>query len=105
MLEIKTALPHILVERILQDDFPAEHRAQCQGNLWVAEREWIDAKIYWPKMPNFVKRAYRDEGYIANLSGAVNAFNDELSEIVSRLRRFGAPAPRQAEPVNILAAG
>jgi hypothetical protein len=41
-LEIKTALPHIQVERLLKGDLPAEHRAQVQGVMWVAERQWLD---------------------------------------------------------------
>ena len=90
MLEIKTALPDILIEKILADDFPPEHRAQCQGNLMVAEREWIDIGIYWPKMPMFVKRAYRDESYIRNMSAEIDAFNAELHELVERIRRYGA---------------
>ncbi len=90
MLEIKTALPHILADLILKDAFPSEHKAQTQGNLWVAQREWIDLTVYWPKMPRFVKRAYRDETYIKELDSAVNQFNDELHETVERLRRYGA---------------
>jgi hypothetical protein len=88
MLELKTKLPHLLIECLLKDDFPPEHKAQCQGALWVAEREWIDIAIYWPKLPLFVKRARRDDGYIANLAGAVDAFNDELQETVRRIRRY-----------------
>ena len=89
ILEIKTALPHILIEHILADKFPAEHVAQCQGNLWIAEREWIDITVYWPNMPAFVKRTHRDEAYIANLSGEVDRFNDELAALVERIRRYG----------------
>lgn len=89
MLEIKTALPHILAERILKDDFPPEHKAQCQGALWVAEREWIDLVVYWPKMPRFVKRAVRDDAYIATLAKAIDEFNAELAETVEQLRRYG----------------
>jgi hypothetical protein len=88
MLELKTKLPHLLIECLLKDDFPPEHKAQCQGALWVAEREWIDIAIYWPRLPLFVKRARRDEGYIANLAGAVDAFNDELQETVRRIRQY-----------------
>jgi YqaJ-like viral recombinase domain len=91
MLEIKTALPHILAEIVLKDDFPPEHKAQCQGALWVAEREWIDITVYWPRMPRFVKRAYRDEPYIKELSAAVNQFNDELAAVVEDLRRRAEP--------------
>jgi hypothetical protein len=89
ILEIKTCLPHILIDLLLRDEFPPEHKAQCQGQLWIAERDWIDIAIYWPGLPLFVKRAGRDEGYIANLAGAVNAFNDELQAMVEKLRRYG----------------
>lgn len=89
LLEIKTALPHILGDIILKDAFPPEHKAQCQGALWITEREWIDLCVYWPKMPRFVKRAHRDEAYIADLAKAVDQFNAELAETVDRIRRYG----------------
>jgi YqaJ-like recombinase protein len=88
VLEIKTKLPHRLLEVLLRDEFPAEHKAQCQGALWVAEREWIDIAVYWPKMPLFVKRAYRDEDYIKKLASAVDAFNDELACTLEQVRRY-----------------
>ena len=69
---------------------------QCQGALWIAEREWIDIGCYWPKLPLFVKRAYRDEDYIRTLADAVDRFNDELGETVERIRRYGAGPERQA---------
>lgn len=89
MLEIKTKLPDLLIDVLLRDEFPAEHKAQCQGALWVAEREWIDIAVYWPKLPLFVKRAHRDESYIADLSKAVDAFNSELAEVVQKVRQYG----------------
>lgn len=84
MLEIKTKLPHLMLAVLEADDFPSEHRAQCQGQLWVAEREWVDLVCYWPKMPPFIKRAYRDEAFISLLSAAVDQFNDELSTLVAK---------------------
>lgn len=90
MLEIKTKLPHLLIEALLADRFPAEHVAQCQGQLWVAEREWVDLGVYWSaKLPMLVKRAYRDEPYIAAMSAAVDQFNDELAEMVERVKAYG----------------
>ncbi len=88
LLEIKTALPEILIEIFFRDEFPPEHKPQCQGALWVAERAWIDIAIYWPKMPMFMKRAYRDEPYIQKLSKAVDEFNKELAATVERMRPF-----------------
>jgi hypothetical protein len=92
MLEVKTKLPHLLIEALLKDEFPPEHKAQCQGALWVAEREWIDIAIYWPNMPLFVKRATRDEKYIANLSVEVDRFNADLDEVVRQVRGYGMKA-------------
>ena len=87
-LEIKTKLAELVVEQILANRFPSEHRAQTQGVLWIAEREWIDLAIYWPKMPMVTMRAYRDEAYIAEISAAVRQFNDELAEIVEKVRAY-----------------
>lgn len=90
MLEIKTKLPHLMIETILRDDFPPEHKAQCQGALWVAERDFIDIAIYWPKLPLFTKRAYRDATYISNLASEVDRFNVELAQTVDKIRRYGS---------------
>lgn len=96
MLEIKTAQPNVLIDKLLRGDFPPEHVAQCQGALWVAEREWIDLCVFWPRLPRFVKRAYRDEAYIRELSAAVDTFNAELAETVDRIRSYGAPKQEAA---------
>ncbi len=92
LVEIKTKLPHLMIETILRGDFPPEHKAQCQGQLWVAQREWLDIAVYYPGMPLFVTRATRDEEYIATLANAVDEFNAELDSIVARVRAYGQPA-------------
>lgn len=88
MVEIKTKLPHLMIELLLKDEFPPEHKAQCQGALWVAEREWIDIAVYWPRLPLFVRRAHRDEVYIKQISDAVDLFNAELAQTVDRIRNY-----------------
>lgn len=92
VLEIKTHAAHIMVDLLIKDSFPPQHRAQTQGILWVAEREWIDLSCYWPKMPPFVKRAVRDEPYIRQIADAVDRFNDELAAMVEKIRSYGAEA-------------
>lgn len=89
VLEIKTQKADLLIDTLLKGTFPAEHVAQCQGALWVAEREWIDIAVYWPGLPLFVKRAHRDEAYIAKLAAAVKDFNAELADTVERIRSYG----------------
>jgi|TARA_B100000700_G_scaffold297869_1_gene363187 hypothetical protein len=78
LVEIKTKLPKYQIELLLADELPKEHVAQCQGGLWVSEREWIDFASYWPGMPLFVKRAYRDEVMIRTIAERVEAFYEEL---------------------------
>lgn len=86
MLEIKTKLAHLQCEMLDYDEFPSEHKAQCQGQLWVAEREWVDFCSYWPKLPLFAKRIYRDEPYIKRLSAEMDRFNNELANLVEKIR-------------------
>jgi hypothetical protein len=86
MVEIKTKLPHLQIDVLLRGEMPPEHRAQCQGQLWVAEREWVDFVSYWPRLPLFVKRVHRDEEYIQTIASAVDAFNAELTELVETIR-------------------
>src|SRR3990167_3222765 len=88
--EIKTKLPHLHIELLLSDEFPAEHKAQCQGSLWVSGREWIDFQSYWPKMPPFIKRVYRDEPYIVALEKAVKEFIDEMDDLYEKITRRAA---------------
>lgn len=78
LAEVKTKLPKYQVEVILSGEIPKEHIPQCQGGLWVSDREWIDFISYWPGMPLFVKRAYRDEVMIRKIAERVEAFYEEL---------------------------
>ena len=85
-LEIKTKLPHLLIDLLLKGEMPPEHKAQVQGCMWIAEREWWDFAAYWPKLPLFTKRIIRDDTYIRSIADAVDQFNDELDATVARLR-------------------
>jgi hypothetical protein len=95
LLEIKTQRGDLLIETIDKGEFPAEHKAQVQGQLWVAEREYCDLIVYWPNMPPFIKRVYRDSMYIHKLSQAVDQFNDELAATVERIKRYSPSIPAQ----------
>lgn len=92
-VEIKVAQPHIQIERLLTGGLPEEHKAQVQGNLWITEREWWDFTSYCPKLPQLIVRVTRDNGYIANLAGAVAKFNEELAETVEKIKSYGEPKP------------
>lgn len=88
LLEIKTCKPSVLIELLRKDQFPPEHRLQCQGNLWIAERDYIDILCFWPKMPSLIKRMYREESLIGKLRSEINQFNDDLDALVERIRSY-----------------
>lgn len=88
-LEIKTAEAHIQIDRLERDRLPPEHVAQVQGNLWVSEREYWDFVSYWPGLPMLRVRVKRDEAYIKQMAGEIDRFNDELAELVERIRNYG----------------
>ncbi len=77
-VEVKTKLPKYQVDLLLSGEIPKEHIAQCQGGLWVSDREWIDFVSYWPGLPLFIKRAYRDEKMIRTIAERVEAFHEEM---------------------------
>lgn len=95
-LEVKTKLPHLLLDVLIKGELPPEHKAQVQGSMWVAEREWWDFMAYWPKLPPFIVRVPRDDGYIANLAGAVAEFQDQLHQTVEWVRHYGTQVNRVA---------
>jgi hypothetical protein len=83
LLEIKTKLPKFQIEVLLNGEIPDEHLPQCQGGLWVSEREWIDFVSYWPGMPLFIKRAYRDDIMIRTIAERVEAFHEEMERRIA----------------------
>lgn len=99
-LEIKTKQPDRLIEALLRSDAPPEHKAQCQGVLWIAGRDWIDLAVYWPRMPMVIHRVVRDEAYIRTLAAAVAAFREELDALVERLRQISGAGPSLKEQLQ-----
>lgn len=88
-LEIKTALPHIQIDRLLRNRLPPEHKAQVQGNLWIAEREWWDFVSFWPRLPVLIVRVQRDEEFIKEMKNEIDRFNEELAALVESIRHYG----------------
>jgi len=86
VLEIKTQRGDLLIETLLRDDIPPEHKAQVQGSLLVTGRDWCDLVVYWPRMPVAKFRCYRDQAFIPRLWAEITRFNDELNDLVQTIR-------------------
>lgn len=80
MTEIKTKLPHLQLEALLGGTVPSDHVAQVQGQLWVADREWLDFVSYFPDTPPLIVRVERDEAKIAEIAAAVLLFNEDMAK-------------------------
>jgi hypothetical protein len=78
------------IELLLDGNVPSEHEAQLQGQLWVAEREWVDFVSYWPGLDLFVKRVYRDETKIKSIELGVEMFLSEMLEVMAKLEARAA---------------
>jgi hypothetical protein len=85
LLEIKDAKPSVQIERLVAGTLPPEHKAQCQGQLMVTERKWVDFMSHSRGLPPLVIRVERDEDYIAALRKDVDQFVAELDALVKWL--------------------
>lgn len=86
LLQVKTSFPRLWVSNVIRDEADPHHLPQCQGELWVTGREWVDLMTYWPRRKPFIKRIFRDEPYLKELAKAMLIFNGELEAMVAALR-------------------
>lgn len=90
-VETKTMRPDLMIPLLTRGVvMTPEHAPQVHGNIHVFEREWWDLKIFYPKMPDYTVRVYRNETYIKQLSNEIERFNYELKTLVEKLRKLGA---------------
>ena len=81
LLEIKCPSEAIHVGYLRGDQGAYEkYRLQCQGQLWITGREWVDIMSYHPDMPDALFRIPRDEEIIAKIDAAVTLFSAALEQ-------------------------
>lgn len=85
-LEIKTAIPAVQIERLQANRVPPEYVAQVQGCMLVSERDTWFFMSYCPKLPPLILEVHRDEPYLINLRYSIEAFNEELDNLVNSIR-------------------
>lgn len=89
-LEIKCPAPWTHMGYLI-DGFGKDYVPQVQGQLYVAEFDFVDRYSFHPDMPPVLVRTYRDEAYIKTLAAALDEFcdmKDGLLEMVSRKGLF-----------------
>lgn len=84
------------LEALRSNEHATEYRWQLQGQLWVADREWVDAVSYDPRFPPHLRlaicRVHRDEPAIKQLTAECIKANEEIDAILSDLQKIGEAA-------------
>ncbi len=87
-LEIKCQLDGNHMGLLL--DGPGEdYRQQVQGQLAIAELEFVDLYGFHPCLPPVTIRTYRDEPYISKLRAALGEFLDMRDAMLEQARASG----------------
>lgn len=99
--EIKVPAAHTHIGYLL--DGGIDYRCQTQGQLWVAEREWVDTLSWHPELPPALVRVTRDEDFIKALAAAVRQCNDYIAEVKVKLQKHGLFEGFQAPLLKVVA--
>lgn len=90
LAEFKCPAPQNHIYYLL-NGIDAKYRCQLQGQLWVAEKPWVDLVSYHPDMPAYRERVERDDQFIADLRVAMyDHFLPMLESGKRRLMELGA---------------
>ena len=91
-VEIKSVIPTVQLDTILDGTYPSEHKAQIQGSLWITGRSYWHFVSFCPLMPEhlrlYIFKVERDELYIANLAAEVKTFLSEVDALVARMKEI-----------------
>lgn len=112
LLEMKNPAAHTHMAYLLDNAaLVKEYHSQCQGQLYVTGRAWVDIMSYFPELPPVIVRVLPDNNYRFSLAAALKKFDDRVQSKKRKLIELGLCAPDhftkhlRDEPGKILAAG
>jgi putative phage-type endonuclease len=90
LIEIKCPMAKTHVKYLLDDKVPAKYIPQMAWQMACTHSKWVDFVSFCPELPKdmqlFIKRYNRDDAYIAELESKVVEFNDEVEQVITRLK-------------------
>lgn len=84
--EVKNPLSKTHVKYLLSDKLPTEYFCQIQFSLYVTERKSWFFMSHYPGLKPFVIECHRDEKWIDKCHRELEQFNQELDEMVKRIK-------------------
>jgi hypothetical protein len=94
MIECKSAIPSIHIERIVTDKIEGNYIKQMAWGLYICERQWCDFTSYSPLVidrPIWIKRFERDEELIKTLSYEAAKFIHEMLNLIEKVKCNSKP--------------
>lgn len=84
-LEIKCPAPWTHIANILSGKIDSKYYPQVQGQMLIAELEWVDWLSYHPAYGGFIVRIEKDEEYQSRLSEMLDDFDRRKKEKIKIL--------------------
>ncbi len=85
-IEIKNPISKTHVKYLLDEKLPTEYFCQVQFSLYISEREIWWFMSHYPGLRPLMVKVRRDEKWIAKMETELNAFNEQLDEMVRQLQ-------------------
>lgn len=90
LLEIKCPKTATHIDYLLNGTVPSDYQPQMLWQMACTGRQWCDFLSYDPRLPEalqiFLVRLMRDNDRIAEMEKAVVQFNQEIDEVIERLK-------------------
>ena len=86
MLEIKCPKYSTLISQKLSQKVPKDYYWQMQGQMYVADRKWVDYYVYHPDLEPFLIRVERNEKDIEELRQKLDKAIESVTERINKLK-------------------
>jgi hypothetical protein len=96
-VEVKCPAAHTHIGYIA-DGIDVKYRPQVQGQLLVAELDFVDLYSYHPMCPPVRIRTGRDEPFLKAMASALEQFNEGLEAMLERVKAAGTFQAFGSEP-------
>ena len=91
-IEIKCPMRPAMIKHLLGGKVPTCYLTQIQANMWISGAAWWDFILYtdeWVE-PQMIRRVEADTELHAKFAEHIEAFCDEVSAAVQRVKEMGA---------------
>lgn len=100
LLELKNPKAHTHIGYLLGAGPDETYKVQLQGQLLIAERDWVDIMSYCPGLPEVIVRVGRDEPFIDKLKALLYEVVAEVEARMEKLKAAGHEPKREEPPAQ-----